>query len=99
MGLVGISPQQATNLCDDLQTHTDTMRQQLGVIGTNVGDLQSHHYISDTMDAFQLKFESESKKQMTDVLNTATEAITGTREVIRVQLERQAGAGTEIKSV
>lgn len=96
MALVGITPSEALQLCDQLQSHTDTMRSQLGVLGQNISDLASAHYISATMTAFHTKFESESRQQLTDVLNRADEAVMGTREVIRVQMERQESAGAAI---
>ena len=99
MSLVGITPEEALAICDDLQAHTDAMRGRLGAIGTNISDLASAHYISATMTAFQTKFESESRKQLTDVLNTADAAVAGTREVIRVQMERQENEGAAILRV
>ncbi len=97
--LVGIGPAEALSLCDTLQTHTDTMRGALSRIGDKVLDLQSHNYISDTMDAFQGKYESESKPQLEKVFNTADAAVQGTREVVRVQLERQAQGANAVQKV
>lgn len=99
MAVVGISPEEALAICDDLQAHTNEMRVRLGTIGQNIGDLAGAHYVSATMSAFQAKFESESKPQLTEVLNTADAAVEGTRKVIAVQLARQDDAGTEIARV
>ena len=99
MSLVGITPEEALAICDDLQGHTDAMRVRLDALGSNIGDLAGAHYISATMTAFQTKFESESRKQLTDVLNTADAAVAGTREVIRVQMERQENEGAAILKV
>lgn len=96
-GSVAIAPEDALKLCDTLQNESDTMRQALSRIGTTIGDLQAHSYISDTMDAFQGKFEGESRVQLEKVLNIADAAVAGTREVIRVQLERQASGAQAVQ--
>lgn len=97
MGSVAIAPEDALKICDALQTHTDEMRAALGRIGNSIGDLQAHSYISETMDAFQGKFEGESRPQLEKVLNIANQAVAGTREVIRVQLERQASGAAAVQ--
>lgn len=97
MGSVAIGPEAALKICDSLQSRTDEMRGALGRIGNSIGDLQAHSYISETMDAFQGKFESESRPQLEKVLNIADAAVAGTREVIRVQLERQASGAAAVQ--
>ncbi len=99
MSLVGITPEEALAICDNLQSHTDAMRVRLDAIGHSIGDLTGANYISATMSAFQTKFESESRPQLVDVLNTADAAVAGTREVIRVQMERQENEGAAILRV
>src|SRR5262245_33711188 len=97
--LVGISPQDALALCNSLQHSTDDMRAALANIGTNIGELAYSNYKSATMSAFLMKFDSESKPQLTKVLDTADTAVTGTREVIRVQIERQEQAAHSVQKV
>ncbi|CPW53268.1 hypothetical protein [Mycobacteroides abscessus] len=96
-GSVAIAPEDALKICDTLQNENDTMRAALGRMGNTVADLQAHSYISETMDAFQGKYEGESRVQAEKVINRADVAVAGTREVIRVQLERQASGAASVQ--
>ena len=87
--LVGIDPATAETICKNLDHSIESIDTQKKAIKVQVDELATVNYVSATTAAARNRFDTESDPQLTKLLNTARSAVTGTREVIRVQMERQ----------
>lgn len=99
MTVVGIDYDAAQAKCTTLEHDIDAMRAQLSSIATSLSQLTHADYISATMDAFQAKFDADSKPQMEKIIARAQSAVDGTRKVIEAQRVRQETEGAAVNRV
>lgn len=99
MAVVGIDYDAAQAKCTMLEHDIDEFRAQLNSIGTSLSQLTHADYISATMDAFQAKFDTESRPQMEKIIARAQSAVDGTRKVIEAQRARQETEGAAVNRI
>lgn len=96
---IGISPDEARHLVSKQSSLTDEMRAHVNNIDGHITSLAHGTYISETTQALQAKWESETKPQFMKIIARAEEAQSGTNSGVDHQLSTQGSNASAIKSL
>lgn len=99
MAKIGIAPDEARHLVGKQSSLTDQLRAQLRTIETHVASLAHATYVSETTQALQAKWETETKPQFEKIIARAEAAQHGTNSAVDHQLATQGSGASTIRAI
>lgn len=99
VAVIGMSPGEARHLVGKQGSLTDEMRKHVSDIDGHIASLAHANYVSETTQALQAKWESETKPQFMKIIARAEEAQAGTNSGVDHQLATQGSNADAIKAL
>lgn len=99
MAKIGITPDEARHLVRLQSSLTDELRQHVRDVDNHISSLAHVTYISETTQALQAKWESETKPQFEKIIARAEATQQGTLSAVDRQLATQSSNASSISAI